>query len=56
VLVEGPGAAAPQAGWAGKSPQMTTVVFPGPAAPGDVVRVRIEAATSHTLTGRPVAA
>jgi len=54
VLVEGP--ARRTAGWmAGKSPQMKTVVFPGPAAPGDVVRVRIEAATSHTLTGRPVA-
>src|SRR5438445_241591 len=50
VLVEGP--ARRTAGWmAGKSPQMKTVVFPGPAAPGDVVRVRIEAATSHTLTG-----
>ncbi len=54
VLVEGP--ARRTAGWmAGKSPQMKTVVFPGPAAPGDVVRVRIEAATSHTLTGRQVA-
>src|SRR5438876_869454 len=55
VLVEGP--ARRTAGWmAGKSPQMKTVVFPGPAAPGDVVRVRIEAATSHTLTGRQVVA
>jgi len=54
VLVEGP--ARRTAGWmAGKSPQMKTVVFPGPAAPGDLVRVRVEAATSHTLTGRPVA-
>ena len=53
VLVEGP--ARRTAGWmAGKNPQLTTVVFPGPAAPGDVVRVRVEAATSHTLSGRPV--
>src|SRR5207247_1472521 len=55
VLVEGP--ARRTAGWmAGKSPQMKTVVFPGPAEPGDLVRVRIEAATSHTLTGRQVTA
>ena len=55
VLVEGP--ARRTAGWmAGKSPQMKTVVFPGPAVPGDVVRVRVEAATSHTLTGKQVAA
>src|SRR5207247_4031582 len=51
VLVEGP--ARRTAGWmAGKSPQLKTVVFPGPAEPGDVVRVRVEAATSHTPTGR----
>jgi tRNA-2-methylthio-N6-dimethylallyladenosine synthase len=51
VLVEGP--ARRQAGWmAGKSPTLKTVVFPGPAAPGDLVRVRVEAATSHTLRGR----
>ena len=55
VLVEGP--ARRTAGWmAGKSPQMKTVVFPSPAEPGDLVRVRIEAATSHTLTGRQVTA
>src|SRR5438132_1064537 len=55
VLVEGP--ARRTAGWmAGKSPQMKTVVFPGPAEPGNLVRVRIEAATSHTLTGRQVTA
>jgi tRNA-2-methylthio-N6-dimethylallyladenosine synthase len=53
VLVEGP--ARRTAGWmAGKTPQMKTVVFPGPAAPGDVLRVRVEAATSHTLSGRVV--
>ena len=51
VLVEGP--ARRTEGWmAGKSPQLKTVVFPGPATPGDLVRVRVEAATSHTLTGR----
>src|SRR5439155_1720471 len=38
VLVEGP--ARRTAGWmAGKSPQMKTVVCPGPAEPGDLVRV-----------------
>jgi len=51
VLVEG--RARRSAGWmAGKSPQLKTVVFPGPAAPGDLVRVRVAAATSHTLSGR----
>jgi tRNA-2-methylthio-N6-dimethylallyladenosine synthase len=53
VLVEGP--ARRPAGWAsGKTPQMTTAVFPGPAVPGDVVTVRVSAATSHTLTGTAV--
>jgi tRNA-2-methylthio-N6-dimethylallyladenosine synthase len=51
VLVEGP-ARRPEAWMAGKSPQLKTVVFPGPARVGDVVTVRVEAATSHTLTGR----
>ena len=52
VLVEGP--ARRPAGWVtGKTPQFKTAVLPGPATPGDVVRVRVEAATSHTLTGRP---
>jgi hypothetical protein len=37
----------------GKSAQMKTVVFPGVRAPGDVVRVRVESATSHTLLGVP---
>jgi tRNA-2-methylthio-N6-dimethylallyladenosine synthase len=51
VLVEGP--ARRPAGWmAGKTPQMKTAVLPGPATPGDVVRVRVEATTSHTLSGR----
>jgi tRNA-2-methylthio-N6-dimethylallyladenosine synthase len=53
VLVEGP--ARRPAGWmAGKSPQMKTVVFPGPATPGEVRHVRVEATTSHTLSGEPV--
>ncbi len=52
VLVEGP--ARRPAGWmSGKTPQMKTVVLPGPARPGALVTVRVEAATSHTLTGRP---
>ena len=50
VLVEGP--ARRTEGWmAGKTPQLKTVVFPGPARPGDLVRVRVESATSHTLSG-----
>jgi tRNA-2-methylthio-N6-dimethylallyladenosine synthase len=51
VLIEGP-ARRPADWMAGKTPQMKTVVFPGPASPGDVVRVRVESATSHTLSGR----
>ncbi len=53
VLVEGP-ARRPDGWMEGKSPQMKTVVFPGPATVGEVVSVRVEGATSHTLTGRPV--
>ena len=50
VLVEGP--ARRPAGWmAGKSPEMKTVVFAGPATPGELVRVRVERSTSHSLTG-----
>src|SRR4029453_8838063 len=52
VLVEGP-ARRPEGWMSGKTPQMKTVVLPGPAAPGSLVTVRVEAATSHTLTGRP---
>jgi tRNA-2-methylthio-N6-dimethylallyladenosine synthase len=55
VLVEGR-ARRPDGWMAGKSPQLKTVVFPGPARPGDLVRVRVEAATSHTLSGSIVAA
>jgi tRNA-2-methylthio-N6-dimethylallyladenosine synthase len=52
VLVEGP-ARRPE-GWSmGKSAQMKTVVFPGVSTPGEVVRVRVESATSHTLRGVP---
>jgi len=50
VLVDGP-ARRPEGWMAGKSPQLKTVVFPGPATPGDLRRVRIESATSHTLSG-----
>jgi tRNA-2-methylthio-N6-dimethylallyladenosine synthase len=51
VLVEGP-AKRPDGWMTGKSRDFRTVVFPGPATPGDLVGVRVEAATSHTLTGR----
>jgi tRNA-2-methylthio-N6-dimethylallyladenosine synthase len=52
VLVEGPARRTP--GWmAGKTPQMKTVVFPGPATVGDVVRLRVASTTSHTLTAHP---
>src|SRR5438094_9392021 len=50
VLVEGP-ARRPEGWMAGKSREMKTVVFPGPASAGDLVRVRVESATSHTLSG-----
>jgi tRNA-2-methylthio-N6-dimethylallyladenosine synthase len=55
VLVEGP-ARRPEGWVTGKTPHWKTTVFPGPAAAGDVVRVRVEGTTSHTLTGRRVAA
>ncbi len=51
VLVEGP-ARRPDGWMIGKSADMKTVVLPGPVAPGTLVQVRVEAATSHTLTGR----
>ncbi len=52
VLVEGP--AKRQNGWmSGKNPQFKTVVFePTDAGPGDLVRVEVSSATSHTLVGR----
>lgn len=51
VLVEGP--AKRQAGWlAGKNGQFKTVVFPSNGArPGEMIRVRVVAATAHTLVG-----
>ena len=54
VLVEGP-ARRPEGWMSGKTPQLMTVVFPGPAVPGELVTVRVEAATSHTLSGRAAA-
>jgi tRNA-2-methylthio-N6-dimethylallyladenosine synthase len=54
VLVEGP-ARRPAEWMAGKTPQMKTAVFPGPAAAGDLVRIRVESTTSHTLLGRRAA-
>ena len=52
VLVEAPARRQPE--WlSGKNPQFKTVVFePGSARPGDIVNVRIESASSHTLKGR----
>jgi len=52
VLVEGP-ARRPDGWLAGKTPQFKTVVLPGPGTAGDLVRVRVESATSHTLTAAP---
>ena len=53
VLVEGP--ARRQAGWmAGKTPQMKSTVFPGPATPGEIARVRVEAGSAHSLRGTRV--
>src|SRR5262249_52429781 len=43
VLVEGP-ARRPDGWMSGKSPQLKTVVFPGPAEPGSLVTVGVEAA------------
>ena len=51
VLTDGP-AKHPEGWMAGKSRDFRTVAFNGPAAPGDLVTVRVESATSHTLTGR----
>lgn len=54
VLVESPAKRPP--GWlAGKNPQFKTVVFePTTATVADLVEVRIESASSHTLRGRQV--
>jgi tRNA-2-methylthio-N6-dimethylallyladenosine synthase len=50
VLVEGPSRTEP-ALLRGRTRRNTTVNFTGTAAPGDLVHVRIEAATSTTLSG-----
>jgi tRNA-2-methylthio-N6-dimethylallyladenosine synthase len=52
VLVEAP-ARRPEGWMSGKNRQMKTVVFPGPSAPGSLVTVRVDGATSHTLSGSP---
>ena len=50
VLVEGP--ARRHEGWMmGKTPQMKTAVFPGPATVGSLVHVRVESSTAHSLRG-----
>jgi len=51
VLVEGP-ARRPEGWVTGKTPQFKTTVLPGPADRGDVVRVRVEGTSSHTLRAR----
>lgn len=53
VLVEEP-ARRPEGWVTGKSPQFKRVICEGPALIGSTVRVRIEAATSHTLRGRVI--
>jgi len=54
VLVEG--ASRRNAGHAvGKTPDFKTTILPGGAQPGDLVRVRIERATSHSLRAEGVA-
>ena len=51
VLVEGP-ARRGEGMLAGKTPQFKTAIFPARGArPGDIVNVRIESATAHTLVG-----
>jgi tRNA-2-methylthio-N6-dimethylallyladenosine synthase len=55
VLVEGP-AKRPPAHASGKTPCFKTTVFPAAGAvAGDLVRVRVDGATAHTLTGARVA-
>ena len=55
VLVEGPSRTDP-AFLRGRTRRNTTVVFAGSAEPGELVRVRIEDATSTTLRGVELAA
>jgi tRNA-2-methylthio-N6-dimethylallyladenosine synthase len=52
VLVEGPARRSP-GHVAGKTPQFTTAVLAGHAAPGDVVRAVVTGATAHTLLATP---
>jgi tRNA-2-methylthio-N6-dimethylallyladenosine synthase len=55
ILVEGP-AKRPPAHAAGKTPTFKTTIFPtDDVRPGSLVRVRVEGATAHTLTGVAVA-
>ena len=55
VLVEGPSRTDPTL-LRGRTRRNTTVNFSGAASPGELVRVRIEAATSTTLRGSQLAA
>jgi len=50
VLVDGP-ARRPDGWMSGKTPQLKTTIFPGPASVGDLVHVRVEASTAHSLRG-----
>jgi tRNA-2-methylthio-N6-dimethylallyladenosine synthase len=54
VLVEGPSRTDPEL-LRGRTRRNTTVNFRGEAAPGDLVPVRIEDATSTTLRGTEAA-
>jgi len=55
ILVEGP-AKRPPAHAGGKSPTFKTTIFPASdVRPGELIRVRVEGATAHTLTGVAVA-
>jgi tRNA A37 methylthiotransferase MiaB len=55
VLVEGASRTEPDL-FRGRTRRNTTVNFSGPAAPGDLVPVTIEASTSTTLAGSSLAA
>ena len=55
VLVEGPSRTDPTL-LRGRTRRNTTVNFAGTAAPGDLVHVEIDAATSTTLKGTQLAA
>jgi tRNA-2-methylthio-N6-dimethylallyladenosine synthase len=53
VLVEGPSRTDPKL-WRGRTRRNTTVNFAGEAAPGQLVDIHVEGATSTTLRGRVV--